>query len=211
MFRKVLIANRGEIAVTIIRACREMGIRNVAVFSEADRDALHTHLADESICIGPASPQDSYLNAQAILAACSITGADAVHPGFGFLSENPQFATMCDSNIAFIGPSSETMRMMGDKSTARQTALAAGVPVVPGSQALVATLSDAKQVAGEIGFPVIIKATAGGGGRGMRIAQAEPELENAYLAARAEAKAAFGDDRVYIERFIENPRHIEFN
>ncbi|MGI6545800.1 MAG: acetyl-CoA carboxylase biotin carboxylase subunit [Fastidiosipilaceae bacterium] len=210
MFRKVLIANRGEIAITIIRACREMGIRNVAVFSEADRYALHTQLADESICIGPASPKDSYLNAQAILAACSITGADAIHPGFGFLSENSQFATMCAKcNIAFIGPDSETMRMMGDKSTARQTAMAAGVPVVPGSPDLVPTVSEAKVIAREIGYPVMIKATSGGGGRGMRVAMAEHELENSFLAARSEAKAAFGDDRVYIERFVEDPRHIE--
>lgn len=210
MFRKILIANRGEIAVTIIRACRELGIRSVAVFSEADRDALHTQLADESICIGPAAPKNSYLNAQAVLAACSITGADAIHPGFGFLSENPAFATMCEKcHVTFIGPSPETMRLMGDKATARRTAMAAGVPVTPGSKDIVPDLSAAKAQAADIGYPVMIKATSGGGGRGMRVAMAPHELENGFMAARAEAKAAFGDDRVYIERFVENPRHVE--
>ncbi len=210
MFRKILIANRGEIAVTIIRACREMGIRSVAVYSEADRDALHTQLADEAICIGPAALPQSYLNAQAILAACSITGAEAIHPGFGFLSENPVFATMCEKlHISFIGPSAEAMRLLGDKATARKTAAEAGVPITPGTKDVVPTLAEAKELGAEVGYPVMVKAASGGGGRGMRVAMAAHELENAYLAARSEAKAAFGDDRVYIERFVEDPRHVE--
>lgn len=210
MFHKILIANRGEIAVTVIRACRDMGIRTVAVYSEADREALHVQLADEAICIGPASSRDSYLNAQAILAACSVSGAEAVHPGFGFLSENPAFARMCQKlGIIFIGPSAEIMSRMGDKATAKKTALAAGVPVVPGSEDLPENVADALKAAKAIGFPVMIKATAGGGGRGMRIASSEEELPRAYLAARQEARACFGDDRVYLERFILNPHHVE--
>ncbi|HHX36953.1 MAG TPA: acetyl-CoA carboxylase biotin carboxylase subunit [Clostridiaceae bacterium] len=210
MFRKILIANRGEIAITIIRACREMGIRSVAVFSEADRQALHAQLADESICIGPAPPQSSYLNPQALLAACSITGAEAIHPGFGFLSENAAFATMCAKmHITFIGPSPETMRLMGDKATARETASNAGVPITPGSTGIVTDLAMAQAEAERIGYPVMVKAASGGGGRGMRIAREPEELKNAFMAARVEAKAAFGDDRVYIERFLQNPRHVE--
>ncbi len=210
MFRKILIANRGEIAVTILRACRDMGVRTVAVYSEADRDALHVQLADEAICIGPASSADSYLNAQAILAACTVSGAEAVHPGFGFLSENPAFARMCDKvGVTFIGPSSETIQQMGDKSTAKNTALKAGVPVIPGSKNLPDTIGEAQQAAQEIGYPIMVKATAGGGGRGMRLAETPEDLTRAYMAARQEARAVFGDDRVYLERFINNPHHVE--
>lgn len=210
MFRKILIANRGEIAVTVIRACREMGIRSVAVYSEADREALHVLLADESICIGPADAGQSYLNRQAILSAALMSGAEAIHPGFGFLSENVSFARMCEAcHICFIGPDSEAMALLGDKAMARASARAAGLPVIPGSQDILNTVEEARLAAAEIGYPVMIKAASGGGGRGMRIARAEAELERAYLAARAEARAAFGDDRVYIERFILNPRHVE--
>jgi acetyl-CoA carboxylase biotin carboxylase subunit len=210
MFRKILIANRGEIAVTIIRACREMGIQTVAVCSEADRDALHAQLADECLCIGPAASKDSYLNAQAILTAATITGSEAIHPGFGFLSENAAFSRMCAKcGIKFIGPSAEVIEKMGDKATARQTAVAAGVPVIPGTQGIVPTLADALRAAGEIGYPVMIKATAGGGGRGMRIAYSHEDLPAAFQTARSEAMSSFGDDRVYLERFVRDPRHIE--
>ncbi len=210
MFRTVLVANRGEIAVTVIRACRELGIRSVAVCSEADRDALHALLADDVICIGPASPVASYLNRQAILSAAVVSDADAIHPGFGFLAENAAFARMCEQmNIRFIGPSSSAMEMLGDKQRARQSALAAGVTVIPGSSGVLDAVSDARRVAREIGYPVIIKAAAGGGGRGMRVVQAESELQHAFLAARTEAQAAFGDPRVYLERYIIEPRHIE--
>jgi len=210
MFSKILIANRGEIAVTIIRACRDMGIRTVAVCSEADRKALHTQLADECICIGPAAARDSYLNAQAILTACTITGAEAIHPGFGFLSENAAFARMCQKcGIQFIGPKPQTIELMGDKATARKTAMAAHVPVTPGSHDIVESLSDALHAADEIGYPVMIKASAGGGGRGMRIAMDRDALPGAMSTAKAEARACFGDDRVYLERFVRNPRHIE--
>ncbi len=210
MFRKILIANRGEIAVTIIRACRDMGIRTVAVYSEADREALHVNLADESICIGPASATDSYLNAQAILAACTVSGAEAVHPGFGFLSENPAFARMCKKvGVTFIGPESETIQLMGDKATAKKTALKAGVPVIPGSRDLPENIAEAQKAAQEIGYPIMIKATAGGGGRGMRLAETPEDLARAYMAARQEARAVFGDDRVYLERYIQNPHHVE--
>lgn len=210
MFRKILIANRGEIAVTVIRACRDMGILTVAVFSEADRDALHVHLADEAICIGPASSTDSYLNAQAILSACLVSGAEAIHPGFGFLSENSAFVRMCQKiGVTFIGPDSQTMQLMGDKATAKKTALNAQVPVVPGSRDLPENVSDALKAAQDIGFPVMIKATAGGGGRGMRVAETAEELPRAYLSARQEARACFGNDRVYLERFIQNPHHVE--
>ncbi|NCA99535.1 MAG: acetyl-CoA carboxylase biotin carboxylase subunit [Clostridia bacterium] len=210
MFKKVLIANRGEIAVTIIRACREMGIQTVAVCSEADKDALHTQLADECLCIGPAASKDSYLNAQAILTAATITGSDAIHPGFGFLSENASFSRMCaKSGIKFIGPSDVVIEKMGDKATARQTAVEAGVPVIPGTHGIVATVADALKAASEIGYPVMIKASSGGGGRGMRIALGHEDLPGSFQTARAEAMACFGDDRVYLERFVKDPRHIE--
>ena len=210
MFHKVLIANRGEIAVRIIRACRELGVATVAVFSEADRTALHAQLADEAICIGPANTADSYLNIKAILAACEVTGADALHPGFGFLSENAAFARMCEKcGVAFIGPPASSMEQMGDKSMAKATMKAAGVPVVPGSDGEVPSLSDARRIAEEIGYPVMVKASAGGGGRGIRRVDAPSQLEAALTAAKEEALRFFGDDGVYIEKFIEDPRHVE--
>lgn len=210
MFRKILIANRGEIAVAVIRACRDLGIRSVAVYSEADRHALHTLLADEAVCIGPADSASSYLNRQAIISAAVISGADAIHPGFGFLSENVSFAKLCEQcNIKFIGPSSTTMALMGDKNQARQSAIEAGVPVIPGSSSLINDLSEAIVNARAIGYPVIIKAASGGGGRGMRIVYQESDLSHAFMAARAEAKAAFGDQSVYMERYILNPHHVE--
>jgi len=210
MFSKILIANRGEIAVTIIRACRDLGIRTVAVFSEADRTALHAQLADESICIGPAASRDSYLNPQSILTACAITSAEAIHPDFCFLPENAAFARMCQKcGFTFFGPKPETIEQMGDKAMARKTAAAAGVPVIPGTTGVVDSLSDAIRAAGEIGFPIMIKASAGGGGRGMRIAHTADDLPNMLATAKAEARACFGDDRVYMERFLRNPRHVE--
>ena len=210
MFHKVLIANRGEIAVRIIRACRELGVATVAVFSEADRTALHAQLADEAICIGPANTADSYLNIKAILAACEVTSADALHPGFGFLSENAAFARMCEKcGVAFIGPPASSMEQMGDKSMAKATMKAAGVPVVPGSDGEVPSLSDARRIAEEIGYPVMVKASAGGGGRGIRRVDAPSQLEAALTAAKEEALRFFGDDGVYIEKFIEDPRHVE--
>ncbi|MGO4909346.1 acetyl-CoA carboxylase biotin carboxylase subunit [Pseudorhodobacter sp. W20_MBD10_FR17] len=210
MFDKILIANRGEIALRVIRACREMGIASVAVHSTADSDAMHVRMADESICIGPASSTDSYLNKAAIISACEITGAQAVHPGYGFLSENEAFAqALEDHDITFIGPSAEHIRIMGDKITAKETAAALGIPVVPGSAGGVASYEDAIGVAEGIGFPVIIKATAGGGGRGMKVAKNAKELEIAFRTARSEAKAAFGNDEVYIEKYLQKPRHIE--
>ena len=210
MFHKVLIANRGEIAVRIIRACRELGVATVAVFSEADRTALHAQLADEAICIGPANTADSYLNIKAILAACEVTGADALHPGFGFLSENAAFARMCEKcGVAFIGPPASSMEQMGDKSMAKATMKAAGVPVVPGSDGEVPSLSDARRIAAEIGYPVMVKASAGGGGRGIRRVDTPSQLEAALTAAKEEALRFFGDDGVYIEKFIEDPRHVE--
>ena len=210
MFHKVLIANRGEIAVRIIRACRELGVATVAVFSETDRTALHAQLADEAICIGPANTADSYLNIKAILAACEVTGADALHPGFGFLSENAAFARMCEKcGVAFIGPPASSMEQMGDKSMAKATMKAAGVPVVPGSDGEVPSLSDARRIAEEIGYPVMVKASAGGGGRGIRRVDAPSQLEAALTAAKEEALRFFGDDGVYIEKFIEDPRHVE--
>ena len=210
MFHKVLIANRGVIAVRIIRACRELGVATVAVFSEADRTALHAQLADEAICIGPANTADSYLNIKAILAACEVTGADALHPGFGFLSENAAFARMCEKcGVAFIGPPASSMEQMGDKSMAKATMKAAGVPVVPGSDGEVPSLSDARRIAEEIGYPVMVKASAGGGGRGIRRVDAPSQLEAALTAAKEEALRFFGDDGVYIEKFIEDPRHVE--
>ena len=210
MINKVLIANRGEIAVRIIRACRELGIRTVAVFSTADRCALHAEIADEAVCIGPPPSKDSYLNIKAILAACELTGAQAIHPGFGFLSENAEFAHMCDlCHVTFIGPDASAIRRMGDKAQAKATMKAAGVPVVPGSDGVVSSVEEAAKVAAEIGYPIMVKATAGGGGRGIRLVRTPGELETAVTTARAEAGAFFGDDGVYIEKFIENPHHIE--
>ena len=210
MFTKVLIANRGEIAIRIIRACRELGIRTVAVCSEADRSALHAQIADETVCIGPAPTKESYLNIRAILSACSITGAQAIHPGFGFLSENAAFARMCQRcGVAFIGPSPEAIERMGDKAQARETMKAAGVPVIPGSEGVVPDLEAAKREAERIGYPVMVKASAGGGGRGIRLVRAPGELEDAFYNARQEALSFFGDDRLYIEKFVEDPRHVE--
>ncbi len=210
MFEKILIANRGEIALRVIRACREMGIKSVAVHSTADADAMHVRMADESVCIGPKSSTDSYLSIPAIVSACEITGAEAIHPGYGFLSENAQFVQVLeDHGITFIGPTAEHIRIMGDKITAKETAKALGIPVVPGSAGGVPDLANALKVAEEIGYPVIIKATAGGGGRGMKVAQNAEELQNAFRTARTEAKAAFGNDEVYMEKYLQTPRHIE--
>jgi acetyl-CoA carboxylase, biotin carboxylase subunit len=210
MFDKVLIANRGEIALRILRACKELGIATVAVHSTADADAMHVKLADESVCIGPPAARDSYLNIPSIIAACEITGADAVHPGYGFLSENARFAEVLEQHkITFIGPKSEHIRTMGDKIEAKRTAVKLGIPVVPGSDGGITEEDEAKRVCARIGFPVIIKAAAGGGGRGMKVARNEEELSYALNAARTEAKAAFGDDAVYIEKYLEKPRHIE--
>ncbi len=210
MFNKVLVANRGEIAVRIIRSCRELGIRTVAVYSTADKDALHTKLADEAICIGPAPTKDSYLNIKAILAACDITGADAVHPGFGFLSENAHFAKTCEKcGVKFIGPKAESIEMMGDKSMAKTTMKNAGVPIIPGSDGEVNDIALAREIASQIGYPVMVKASAGGGGRGIRMVSNESELESAVTAASTEALAFFGNAGVYIEKFIVNPRHVE--
>jgi acetyl-CoA carboxylase biotin carboxylase subunit len=210
MFEKVLIANRGEIALRVLRACRELGIQTVAVHSTADAEAMHVRLADESVCIGPPPARDSYLNIPSIVAACEITGAEAVHPGYGFLSENAKFADILTSHgIKFIGPSAEHIRIMGDKIEAKRTAKALGIPVVPGSEGGVASADDARKVARDIGYPVIIKATAGGGGRGMKVARSESELEVAVNTAQTEAKAAFGNGDVYIEKYLEKPRHIE--
>ncbi len=210
MFQKILIANRGEIALRVVRACREMGIRSVAVHSTADSDAMHVRMADESVCIGPNSSAQSYLSIPAIISACEITGADAIHPGYGFLSENASFVqALEDHGITFIGPTAEHIRIMGDKITAKETAKSLGIPVVPGSDGGVPDAATAKTVAKEIGYPVIIKATAGGGGRGMKVAQDEDGLEIAFRTARSEAKAAFGNDEVYIEKYLQRPRHIE--
>ncbi len=210
MFDKILIANRGEIALRVIRACREMGIQSVAVHSTADTDAMHVRMADESVCIGPPPSPESYLSMPAIISACEITGAQAIHPGYGFLSENAGFVQMLeDHGITFIGPSAEHIRIMGDKITAKDTAKALGIPVVPGSDGGVPDVETAKSVAAKIGYPVIIKATAGGGGRGMKVAQDAAGLETAFRTARAEAKAAFGNDEVYIEKYLQRPRHIE--
>ena len=210
MFHKILIANRGEIAVRIIRACREMGIRTVAVCSEADRLALHAQIADECVCIGPAPSRDSYLNMQAILSACEITGAEAVHPGFGFLSENSAFARLCERcNVKFIGPSPESIDRMGDKANAKTTMRLAGVPVVPGSDGAITSMAEARRIAREVGYPVMVKASAGGGGRGIRRVDSEDALEAAVTAAQQEAQSCFGDDTVYLEKFIVDPRHVE--
>ena len=210
MISKILIANRGEIALRVIRACREVGIQSVAVHSTADEDAMHVHLADESVCIGPPSAAQSYLSIPAIIAACEITGADAVHPGYGFLSENAKFADILDAhNICFIGPKADHIRLMGDKIAAKAKAIELGIPVVPGSDGEVKTSEDALELARDMGFPVLVKAASGGGGRGMKIAHSEDELAEAFTTARSEAKAAFGDDAVYIEKYLEKPRHIE--
>jgi acetyl-CoA carboxylase biotin carboxylase subunit len=210
MFDKILIANRGEIALRVLRACRELGIQTVAVHSTADADAMHVRLADESVCIGPPPARDSYLNIPAIVAACEITGAEAVHPGYGFLSENAKFAEiLTEHGIKFIGPSAENIRTMGDKIEAKRTAKALGIPVVPGSDGGVSNVDDGKRIAGDIGYPVIIKATAGGGGRGMKVARNDDEMEIALSTAQTEAKAAFGNEEVYIEKYLELPRHIE--
>lgn len=211
MFEKILIANRGEIAVRIIRACREMGIETVAVYSEADREALHVMLADEAICIGPAKSKNSYLNMQNIISATVLTGANAIHPGFGFLAENSSFARMCeDCNIIFIGPGADTIDLLGNKSKARETMKKAGIPTVPGSDGEIECIRDAKISADQIGYPVMIKASAGGGGKGLRAVYYAEQLENAITSAQNEAKAAFGDDKVYMEKLILNPKHIEF-
>lgn len=210
MFNKILIANRGEIAIRIMRACRELGIKTAAVYSTADKSALHAQIADEAICIGPAASKDSYLNTKSIIAACEVTGADALHPGFGFLSENADFARLCDKcGITFIGPTPKTMDEMGDKAHARQTMIDAGVPVIPGSDGIVPDIDTAKKICREIGYPVMVKATAGGGGRGIRMVENETDLEAKFAEAQAEASACFGNGDLYIEKFIVNPRHIE--
>ena len=211
MFEKILIANRGEIALRVIRACKELGIRTLAVYSEADVDSLHVQLADESICIGAAPSSESYLKIDRIMSAAELGDVDAIHPGYGFLAENPHFAEVCEScNIKFIGPSSRAMQAMGDKNAARLFARKAGVPVTPGSDGIVETESDAIKIAKKIGYPVMIKASAGGGGRGLRTAHNEPSLKSAFHSARYEAEKAFGNEQVYIEKLIINPRHIEF-
>jgi acetyl-CoA carboxylase biotin carboxylase subunit len=210
MFDKILIANRGEIALRVIRACREMGIGSVAVHSTADSDAMHVRMADEAVCIGPPPSTDSYLSVPALIAACEITGAQAIHPGYGFLSENAAFVQVVeDHGLTFIGPTAEHIRMMGDKITAKDTMKALGVPCVPGSDGGVATLAEAKKLGDEMGYPVIIKATAGGGGRGMKVAQTAADMESAFMTARAEGKSNFGNDEVYIEKYLTTPRHIE--
>ncbi|WP_410496304.1 acetyl-CoA carboxylase biotin carboxylase subunit [Cellulosilyticum sp. ST5] len=211
MIEKVLVANRGEIAVRIIRACKEMGIATVAVYSTADEEALHVQLADEAVCIGSPLPKNSYLNIENIISAAVLTGCDALHPGFGFLSENAKFAEICEKcGITFIGPTGEMIRLMGDKAKAREMMIAAGVPVVPGSEGKIDDLEEAMCLADHIGYPVILKAAAGGGGRGMRIVWKKEEFEKAFLSASSEAENAFGDGSMYLEKYIQNPRHIEF-
>lgn len=210
MFEKILIANRGEIALRVVRAAREMGIQSVAVHSTADSDAMHVRMADESVCIGPPAGTQSYLSVPAIISACEITGAEAIHPGYGFLSENAGFVQVVeDHDLTFIGPTAEHIRVMGDKITAKDTMKKLGVPCVPGSDGGVATLEDAQRLGAEIGYPVIIKATAGGGGRGMKVAQTAADMEKAFMTARAEGKSNFGNDEVYIEKYLTTPRHIE--
>jgi acetyl-CoA carboxylase biotin carboxylase subunit len=210
MFDKILIANRGEIALRVLRACKELGIATVAVHSTADEDAMHVRLADESVCIGPPAAKDSYLNIPALLAACEITGADAVHPGYGFLSENARFAEiLAEHNVHFIGPRPEHIRLMGDKIAAKRTVRGLGIPVVPGSDGDIGSDADAQNLARGVGYPLMLKAAAGGGGRGMRVVRDESELGPAIMSARAEAKAAFGDDTLYLEKYLERPRHIE--
>ncbi len=210
MFSKILIANRGEIALRVVRAAREMGIATVAVHSTIDADAMHVRMADESVCIGPPPSADSYLSAAAIMSACEISGAEAIHPGYGFLSENPLFAEVAaDHGITFVGPSAEHIKIMGDKITAKRSMQALGVPCVPGSDGSIASVDEATQFCTEIGFPVIIKATAGGGGRGIKVVRHQSEIADAFNTARSECRAAFGNDQVYIEKYFENPRHIE--
>ena len=210
MFNKILIANRGEIAIRIIRACRELGVKTVAVYSTADKTALHAQIADEAVCIGPAPSKDSYLNSKALLAACEITGAQAIHPGFGFLSENSHFVRLCDKcGIKFIGPGADAMDAMGDKANAKKTMIENDVPVVPGSDGVVETLEEAQELAAKIGYPIMVKASAGGGGRGIRLVEKPEELEAAMTAAKQEAKQFFANDDIYIEKFIVNPRHVE--
>ena len=210
MFKKILIANRGEIALRVIRTCREMGIKTVAVYSTADRDSLHVKFADEAVCIGKPHSSDSYLNIPHIMSAVEITNADAIHPGYGFLAENAKFSGICaDHGIKFIGPTPEMINAMGDKISAKETMIKAGVPVIPGSEGLLQSLEEAKSIGREMGFPVILKATAGGGGKGMRIVWEEGEMERAYNAAKAEAAASFKNDGIYMEKFVEEPRHIE--
>ena len=210
MFKKILIANRGEIAIRIIRACREMGIKTVAVYSSADKSALHAQIADEAICIGPAPSKDSYLNTKALLAACEITGAQAIHPGFGFLSENSHFVRLCDKcGIKFIGPSADAMDALGDKANAKKTMIENDVPVVPGSDGVIESIEQAKEVSARIGYPVMVKASAGGGGRGIRLCEKEEDLEACITAAKQEAQQCFANDEVYIEKFIVNLRHVE--
>jgi len=210
MFKKILIANRGEIALRIIRTCREMGIKTVAVYSTADKDSLHVRFADEAVCIGKPQSSDSYLNMQHLMAAAEITNADAIHPGYGFLAENAEFAEICNNyKIKFIGPTPDMIRRMGDKMTAKETMIKAGVPVIPGSEGLLKSVEEAKMLAKEIGYPVIMKATAGGGGKGMRVVWQEADLEKAYHTAKQEAGASFKNDGLYMEKFVEEPRHIE--
>lgn len=210
MFKKILIANRGEIALRVIRTCREMGVKTVAVYSTADKESLHVKFADEAVCIGKPASSDSYLNIAHIMAAAEITNADAIHPGYGFLAENAKFSQICyDHNIKFIGPSADMINKMGDKISAKETMIRAGVPVVPGGEGLLESVGEAKGLAKEIGYPVILKATAGGGGKGMRVVYEESELEKAYTTARMEAGASFKNDGVYMEKFVEEPRHIE--
>lgn len=210
MFKKILIANRGEIALRIIRTCKEMGIKTVAVYSTADENSLHVKFADEAVCIGPAASKESYLKIPSILAAAEITNAEAIHPGYGFLAENAEFSRICaEHNIKFIGPSPEMIRKMGDKATAKATMIDSGVPVVPGSDGIVKTFEDAQKVAKDIGYPLIIKASAGGGGRGMRVVESEEKFKQAYSTCCSEAASAFNNPEVYIEKFVQNPRHIE--
>jgi len=210
MFKKILIANRGEIALRIIRTCREMGIKTVAVYSTADKDSLHVKFADEAVCIGRPQSADSYLNIPHLMSAAEITNADAIHPGYGFLAENARFARICgEHGIKFIGPTPDMINAMGDKITAKETMIKAGVPVVPGGEGLLGSVDEAKGLAKEIGYPVILKATAGGGGKGMRVVWEESEMEKAYSTAKAEAGASFKNDGVYMEKFVEEPRHIE--
>ncbi len=210
MFKKILIANRGEIALRVIRTCREMGIKTVAVYSTADRDSLHVKFADEAVCIGKPQSSESYLNIPHLMAAAEITNADAIHPGYGFLAENAKFAQICnDHNIKFIGPTPDMINAMGDKITAKETMIRAGVPVIPGSDGLLDSLDQARGIAKEMGFPIILKATAGGGGKGMRVVWEDAEMERAFNAAKAEAAASFKNDGIYMEKFVEEPRHIE--